>query len=84
MALFFFTDTRKTDCKNYKEIEGTYNNQNNLEKKRTCLPHPDPPSHLTLHPLPPGAPKKIINVCSKCELYPNKGVKKQKKIIIIK
>ena len=23
----------------------------------TCLPHPDPPSHLTLHPLPPGLPR---------------------------
>ena len=25
----------------------------------TCLPHPDPPSHLPLHPLPPGPPKAI-------------------------
>ena len=23
----------------------------------TCLPHPDPPSHLPLHPLPPGLPR---------------------------
>ena len=23
----------------------------------TCLPHPDPPSHLPLHPLPPGPPR---------------------------
>ena len=23
----------------------------------TCLPHPDPPSHLLLHPLPPGLPR---------------------------
>ena len=22
----------------------------------TCVPHPDPPSHLPLHPLPPGFP----------------------------
>lgn len=34
---FFLIDTRKIYCKNYKEIEGTYNNQNNLEKKRTKL-----------------------------------------------
>ena len=25
--------------------------------KFTCLPHPDPPSHLPLHPLPPGPPR---------------------------
>ena len=23
----------------------------------TCLPHPDPPSHLPRHPLPPGPPR---------------------------
>ena len=23
----------------------------------TCLPHPNPPSHLPLHPLPPGPPR---------------------------
>ena len=23
----------------------------------TCLPHPDPPSHLPPHPLPPGPPR---------------------------
>ena len=22
----------------------------------TCIPHPDPPSHLPLHPIPPGLP----------------------------
>ena len=26
----------------------------------TCLPHPDPPSHLPLHPLPPGLPRALI------------------------
>ena len=26
----------------------------------TCLPHPDPPSHLPLHPLPPGLPRAPV------------------------
>ena len=37
MALFFLQILEKLIVKNYKEIEGTYNNQNNLEKKRTKL-----------------------------------------------
>ena len=26
----------------------------------TCLPHPNPPSHRPLHPLPPGPPRYLI------------------------
>ena len=31
--------------------------KNEQNKDKTCLPHPDPPSHLPLHPLPPGPPR---------------------------
>ena len=28
-----------------------------ISHRFTCIPHPDPPSHLTLHPVPLGLPK---------------------------
>ena len=34
----------------------------------TCLPHPDPPSHLPLHPLPPGLPRAPVP--SACLMHP--------------
>ena len=34
----------------------------------TCLPHPDPPSHLPPHPLPPGPPRALGP--SACLMHP--------------
>ena len=34
----------------------------------TCVPHPDPPSHLPLHPIPPGLPSTPVP--SACLMHP--------------
>ena len=39
----------------------------------TCLPHPDPPSHLSLHPLPPGLPRVFLKSILK-PLIPDNSV----------
>ena len=50
----------------------------------TCLPHPDPPSHLPPHPLPPGPPSGSLGLLKLYRIIGGKYFRRGKNIYCLK
>ena len=55
--LFFFISWRLITLQYYS---GFCHTLTRISDEFTCIPHPDPPSHLPLHPIPLGLPEIFI------------------------